>query len=141
MVDRLRCVSAVVEVSYNDAMVAAFLMTDLSQSDIFNDYATAKMLMHMSNTYFRYPSAILSAAQPAVGLAQDARSSMPSDFRTFDSDGRRVDGVVDYVQSRISSIEIWKKPRYWEYAFYGMRDSLHACVIMPRVNARHRCCT
>jgi len=55
----------------------------LIQSDIYNDYGTAKQLMHMAATYYH-----------------------------------SVDGVHDYVQSRLKSIELWKKPRYWDYAFY-----------------------
>jgi len=31
---------------------------------------------------------------------------------------RIVDGVYDYIQSRLKSIEIWRKGRFWDYALY-----------------------
>jgi hypothetical protein len=33
---------------------------------------------------------------------------------------REVNGIRDYVYTRLKSIELWHKTRYWEFALYGI---------------------
>jgi hypothetical protein len=66
----------------------------LIETDIYNDYSSAKLLMHMGSTYFR-----------------------------------NVDGTAEYIQNRLKYIGIWKKPRYWDYAFYDAVASERAKTI------------
>jgi len=60
------------------------LKVALIQADISNEYTTAKLLMHMSATYYR----------------------------------ENADSTKEYIQNKLKNIEIWKKPRFWEFAFY-----------------------
>ena len=61
------------------------MKVSLIQADISNEYTTAKLLMHMSATYYR----------------------------------ENPDNTKEYIQNKLKNIEIWKKPRFWEFAFYG----------------------
>jgi hypothetical protein len=36
---------------------------------------------------------------------------------------RDIEGFHDYASTRLKSIDIWKKMRFWEYALYGIFDT------------------